>query len=83
MKAASRNAGEVGDKHGDHGVALYVSRGNPGFDQRVLEGKAAAQQKRDEIIPPEVSDVATLLGQLAFPVDAVARKISAEVCPRG
>jgi len=46
----------------------------------VPSGSVARKQNP---IPPEVSDVATLLSQLAFPVDAVARKISAEVCPPG
>jgi hypothetical protein len=49
----------------------------------VLEGQAAAQQKRDQIVPPEIADVASLLGQLAFAVDAVARQIRAEVRSRG
>src|SRR5262249_767813 len=46
---------------------------------RLLEGEAAALQKRDQIVPPHVSDVASLVGQFAFPVDTVARHVSTEV----
>src|SRR5262245_1264745 len=83
MEAASWHAGKTRDEHGDHGAALHVAHGYPRVDQRVLKGKAAAQEKGDQIIPPEVADVATLLDQLAPAVDAVARQIRAEVCSRG
>jgi hypothetical protein len=48
----------------------------------MLEGQATAEQKRDEIVPPEVPDVAPLLDQFALAVDAVGRQVGAQVCPR-
>src|SRR5262249_56748877 len=44
-----------------------------------LEGQAAAQQKRDQIAPPDVSDVAASVNQLTLAVDAVARHVGADV----
>jgi hypothetical protein len=49
----------------------------------VLEGQAATQEKGDQIVAPKIADVASLLSQLAFAVDAVARQVSAEVGSRG
>jgi hypothetical protein len=72
MKTYSPHARDVGHEHRDLGVELDVSRGKAGIDQRVLEGEAAAQQKCDQIVTPDVSDVAPPLGQLAVPVDAIS-----------
>jgi len=58
MEAARWLARESGDEHRDHGMALDVAQGHPGLEQRVLDGQAAAQEKRDEILPPEVTDAA-------------------------
>ena len=66
VEAASGNARETGDEHGDLGAELHVSWWNPGLDQGVLEGEAAAQQKGDQIVPPHIADVASLFGELGL-----------------
>src|SRR5262249_52099960 len=65
------------------GTELHVSGWYAGLDQGVLEGEAAAEEKRDQVIPPHVADGGALLGELAFPVDAVAGHVGAKVGPRG
>jgi hypothetical protein len=51
-------------RNGNLGAELHVARGKPGLDQGVLEGEAAAQEKRDQIVPPDVPDIASPFGQL-------------------
>src|SRR5262245_21883885 len=83
MEAAGRNALDAGIGHGHHGAAFHVSHADPRLDQRVLEGEAAAEKERHEVVPPEVPDVVPLLGQLALAVDAVAGDIGAKIRTRG
>src|SRR5215471_13767411 len=80
MKAAGGKADEARNEHRHHGAALHVSHADPRLDEGVLEGEAAAEEERHEVVPPEVSDVASLLGQLALAVDAVARHVGAKIC---
>src|SRR5215467_16126264 len=80
MEAAGGKADEARNEHRHHGAALQVSHADPRLDEGVLEGEAAAEEERHEVVPPEVSDVAVLLKQLALAVDAVARHIGAKIC---
>jgi hypothetical protein len=76
MKTPSGHARDVGDEHRDLGVERDVSRRKAGINHRVLEGKAAAQQKCDQIVTPDVSDVAPLVGQLTVAAVEGERKPS-------
>jgi hypothetical protein len=49
----------------------------------MLEGQAAAEQKGDQVIAPEVADLSPLLDQFAPSIDAVARQIGTQVAARG
>jgi hypothetical protein len=60
-EAAGRTAGEVGDEHRHQGAVLHVSHADPRVYQSVLEGQAAAEQEGDEIVAPQVADLAPLL----------------------
>src|SRR5215471_1883825 len=82
MEAARRKAGEARNEHRHHGAALHISHTDPRLDEGMLEREAAAEEEGHKIVPPEVSDVAPLLGQLALAVDAVARHIGAKICTR-
>ena len=48
----------------------------------MLEGQTATKQKSDQIVAPQVTDLAPLLGQLAPAVDTVARNIGAKIGAR-
>src|SRR5947209_3858809 len=45
----------------------------------MLESQAAAEQKGDKVVAPEVSDVFSLLDQLTSAIDAVAGQVDAKV----
>src|SRR6516225_12424814 len=81
VEAAGGAAEKVGDEHRDQGPELDIAHTDPGLDQRMLEGQAAPEQKADQIIAPEVADLAALLDQLAPAVDPVAGQIGAQVGP--
>jgi hypothetical protein len=49
-----------------------MSHADPRVHQGVLESQAAAEQEGDEVVAPEVADVAPLLSQFAPTIDAVA-----------
>ena len=48
----------------------------------MLEGQAAAEEKGDEVVAPEVLDLPPLLDQLAPAVYSVAREVGAEIGAR-
>ena len=75
VEAAGGAAEKVGDEHGDQGAELDIAHTDPGLDQRMLEGQAAPEQEADEVVAPEVADLAALLDQLTPAVDAVAGQI--------
>ena len=54
VEAAGSTAGEARDEHRHQGAELYVSHADARLDQGVLEGQAAAEQKGDEVVAPEV-----------------------------
>ena len=45
----------------------------------MLEGQAAAEQKGNEVVAPQVADLAALLDQLAPAVDAVTGQVGAQI----
>src|SRR5215472_11348325 len=77
VEAAGGAAGEAGDKHRHQRAALHVSHANSRLDQRMLESQAAAQQKGDKVVAPQVANLRPLLDQFAPAVDTVAVRKSA------
>ena len=62
--------------------ARRAAPARPPPQQRALEGEAAADEERDEVVAPDVADVGRLGDQLAVHPDAVAREVGAEVARR-
>src|SRR5215472_3336788 len=53
------------------------------LNQRMLESQAAAKQKGDKVVAPQVANIFRLADKLAITVDAVAGQIGAQVGARG
>ena len=49
----------------------------------MLEGQTATKQKSDQIVAPQITDLSSLLGQLAPTVDSIAGEIGAKIGTRG
>jgi len=49
-----------------------VPNQDPGLGEGVLEGVAAAEEKADQIVAPDLAQVASPLGQLAVSIDPIS-----------
>src|SRR5262249_25962751 len=83
MEAASRTAKKIGGEHRNQGAEFDVAHPYPRLDQGMLEGQAATEQERDQIVAPQITDLPSLLGQLASTVDSIAGKIGSKIGTRG
>jgi len=58
---------------------LHVAQAQARLEQRLLEGKRAAEDEGDQVLAPERADVADVLHRLAVAEYAVARHVGADV----
>ena len=65
VEAARGTAEKIGDEHRNQGAEFDVAHPDPRLDQGMLEGQAAAEQKADQIVAPEVRISARLDFQTA------------------
>ena len=74
-----RFAGQVGVVNRAAFAVGAVFHGDPTGGQRVLKGKAAADQKADQIVTPETGDIRAFILELAVLEHAVAGQIRRDV----
>ena len=56
-----------------------MAEGNAGAEQGGLERERAADEKTDEVVPPQPADVSRFVGQLAVSPDAIPRQVGPQV----
>ncbi len=82
MGPCSRPAGTacaVGHVHRDVAALLDVAHRDARLGQRPLEGEAAPDEERHQVVAPVRDDVRGLVHQLAVLPDPVARQVGAQV----
>ena len=73
----------VGNIHRHIAAHFLMAQGYAGISHSGLKGKAASQQERNQILPPQAQQVVGFPGQLPLFVHPIAGNIGADVGPGG
>jgi len=73
-------AGNVGDIHGHIAAHGVVAHFDAGFNQLRFKGKAAADEKAHQILPPKVGNIGVLSRENAVFIDTVLGNVRGNIC---
>src|SRR5690554_838051 len=78
-EAAGWRGRSVRAVHGDVAAFQHMPNRHAFGEQGLLKGKGAADHEADQVVAPQISDILSLLDQLALAEDAIARQIMSKV----
>ena len=79
VKSTRRPAGDVRAEHRHIAFQFDVADGDPGLQQRVLEGERATDQEADQVVAQKFLEVGRLIDQFAVLPYPITRQIGTQI----